>query len=415
MLPQVFRWKEPTVRRFIFAQIVVLSGALTLSLFQTSLAQKAQNTAFAELRLKARRAEDHGNANEADRLYLQTIEAAKRASSKTDIVEMISRLVRERAYNRKFDQVDQYIQEALDIAKTVVGTSSYDPEMSVWMDDIADVVYERGEHTYTESTKEYCARRYLDTEFLVRDKYNQEFIGRASMYCTHLTALGRYGEVIPYMEKLQSYICKTNPGVNIWFSQISLGNAYLDYNKPDQAERLLKASLESKNRLGRDLGYEGIILRQIGTARLEQKYFSAAREKYQGAKVLHDQYAGKFNLHSAWDEMALGYLEEIVGNIDQAASHYRSGAAIYQKLAKDAPKDSMIDAGQVATLEGLARVLRREGKLSEAELRVSYAGQVRKNHPEWGTVKNPDPNKYFLIWGHFPAGIEAIPTRNPLS
>src|SRR5208283_2682630 len=83
------------------------------------------------------------------------------------------------------------------------------------------------------------------------------FIGRASLYCTHLTSLGRYGDVIPYMEKLQAYIRKTQPGVNDWFGQMVLGGAYLDFNKPDQAEKLFVASLESKNRLGRDLGHEG--------------------------------------------------------------------------------------------------------------------------------------------------------------
>jgi hypothetical protein len=77
--------------------------------------------------------------------------------------------------------VDAYVQNALDIVKPLIGTKLYDREMSVWMDDLADVFYDHGERNYNERLKDYCARRYLDIELLVRDRPNRELAGRAAL------------------------------------------------------------------------------------------------------------------------------------------------------------------------------------------------------------------------------------------
>src|SRR5277367_2981915 len=123
---------------------------------------KTDNGALNTLKLRARQAETSHDYEHEDACYLQALTEAKKSGTKTDVLEILSRLVRERVENHKLKEIDPFIEQALAIVKTLKGTSSYDPEMSVWMDDIADVLYARGEHTSNQQIKMYCARRYLD-------------------------------------------------------------------------------------------------------------------------------------------------------------------------------------------------------------------------------------------------------------
>jgi hypothetical protein len=100
-LPKAFILKQLAGRSRILVQALLLTVVLIVDRSQSALSQGREGVVN-ELKVKARRAEDSGNIKEADRLYVEAVEEAKKSCSKTDVVEMISRLVRERAYNQKF-------------------------------------------------------------------------------------------------------------------------------------------------------------------------------------------------------------------------------------------------------------------------------------------------------------------------
>jgi hypothetical protein len=119
----------------------------------------AQNSHINALSLKAQQAESRGNSELADKLFLQAIGEAKRTDSKT-YIELVSRLVRERASNNKLGTADTYIQQALNAVSRNIRASGYNADTSVWMDDIAETLYDQGGRTNDEHIKDYCAECY---------------------------------------------------------------------------------------------------------------------------------------------------------------------------------------------------------------------------------------------------------------
>jgi len=407
--------KSPKRLALILVQLLFVTGILIVEPAQTVLGQRGQSGTLTALKLKARQADDNGNTSEADRLYVQAIEEAKRVGSKTDVVEMISRLVRERARNRKISQVDSYVQNALDIVKPLIGTKGYDPEMSVWMDDLADVLYEHGERTNDKHWKEYCDQRYLEVELLVRDKPNRELAGRASLFTVSLAHQGRYAEAAAAVEKVMRYLHRTSPNdlAAISFTYVVLGNSYLGAKNPAKAEQAFAQSLQASDSLKKDPNHQALIDRKISMAMFEEGKTEQAKALSAQALKLHMACAGKSNAMTAWDAFVLARFEERTNDLPSASKHYQMCLESFEKASTpslDRADNSGNAAGQVAAAEGLAQIESKQGKKSDSRALRDLANKIRSQHPGWIASKNPDPLEFFAIWGYFPYPVEIIPT-----
>jgi hypothetical protein len=165
-----------------------------------------------ELKYAARKFEDGSNYAKADQTYLQALSEARQSGSKLDILEILTRLIHERAFNGRILETDEFIRETIEIVKNASSTNSYDPEISVHMDDIADTLYSRGEMTLSDTVKDFCARRYLDVELPINPKLDRLIVGRASLVNSSFAQKGKWREAVNVSQEVIDYWRRTSPG-----------------------------------------------------------------------------------------------------------------------------------------------------------------------------------------------------------
>jgi tetratricopeptide (TPR) repeat protein len=409
ILPKCCVLRHPTSRA-----LIVAAGFLLISLGQSSFAERDQRSTLNELKLKARRAEDAGTIDLADKLYIQAIDQAKKGGTKTDVIEMISRLVRERAYNHKFGQIDSHVQNALDIIGPLVGTRSYDREMSIWMDDLADVFMDRGKRTIDKRIKDYCVRRYLDVELLIRNRYDPQLIGIASLRTTQLSDQGRYAEIIPIAQALLKEAEQNHRGhFALAMGNLVLASDFIAARKYDQAQVLLKRYFELISRGNKSDRWDRACM-ELGLSVIdfENKNFDSAIAKCKNVFATQDQmHLDEFSAGTT--ACLLAYYNERAGNTREARKYFHSSLAIFERahpVSLPLPDADPIASGQVIAAERLADLESKAGNRESALKLRQTAKSIRMKHPNWSSSKNPDPMRFYVIYGHLPFPVEVFPT-----
>jgi len=405
-------------------KVTVLTGALMLfnwSELITIQCVAASNSSISlnELKLRARQAEDNGFHREADMLYIKGIEEAERSGTKTDTIEMISRLVRERSDNQQIQSVDRYVQTSLDIVKPLLGTKSYDREISVWMDDLADVFMDRAKRTTDEHVKDYCARRYLDIEMLLRNSYNQQLLGLISLRTIQLSNQERYQDVVPLTEMLIAENERNHRGASqIGLQNLFLGLALLGARQYDRAEASFKRyfALISRGNLEDKWDYSAMEV-SLSKVEFERKNYGAAIAKCTRAFGIQNQlHLDDFS--AATSACLLAYYHQRAGNLPQAKHYYETALGLFGNAHPMtlyyADSDPM-DAGRVFAEERLAEIETASGNKDSASKHFKSSQKLRAKHPTWSACKNTDQTRFYLIYGHFPFPVEVIPTSISLS
>jgi tetratricopeptide (TPR) repeat protein len=395
-------------------------AAIGFLLFPRSAATTATtaNVALNTLKLRARQAENSRDAAQEDVCYLQALEEAKKSGTKTDVLEILSRLVRERAYNQNFDHVDPYVKDALDIVKPLVGTSSYDREMSVWMDDLADVFIDQGKRASNERVKDYCARRYLDIELLVRNKYSQQLKGIASLRITSLADQGRYDQTIPIAEALlhdaeRNHCSSTESAIG----NLVLATDYLATRQYDRAEATFRRYFALISN-GKDDKWDYAAM-ESGLSIVDFEKGDSVNAIAKCKDVFEIQNRMNIDGFSAGaSACVLAYFNEHTGNLKQAKKYFQTSLEIFatsHPIILADPNADPIAAGRVVAAEHLADIETKTGNTQSAFKLRKTAQVIRAQHPNWSASKNPDPMRFYLIFGHLPFPIEVIPTRVNIS
>jgi tetratricopeptide (TPR) repeat protein len=404
--------------------LVCACGAIGVLLFpksEATIAEKKDNSALSTLKLKAREAENARDYEHEDAWYLQALDEAKKSGTKTDVLEMLSRLVRERIDNHKLNQVDPFIQQALDIVKPLKGTHSYDPEMSVWMDDMADVLYSRGEHTSNDKIKTFCARRHLDIKLLTADRIDPQLMGETSLLITAYRHDGLYDEAAAL--GLESISCVDRIGhpdplaLSIGYYQI--GGSELLGNHLDQAQKNLSASVRFRDSVSKDEGWKAIVDRLSSLVLARQGNLGSAKILCRHAMDVH---LALMNGHptwlSGWDAYGLGSMEMKSNNLKAASALFKESLTGFQSdknpKAVVTDNNATLDSGKVMALEALAKCQQLAGEKNDAAKLLAQAKEIRARHPIWTHSKNPDPVQFYAAWGYLPYPIESIPTRSDL-
>jgi tetratricopeptide (TPR) repeat protein len=375
----------------------------------------AQNSHINALSLKAQQAESRGNSELADKLFLQAIGEAKRTDSKT-YIELVSRLVRERASNNKLGTADTYIQQALNAVSRNIRASGYNADTSVWMDDIAETLYDQGGRTNDEHIKDYCATRYLEIELLVQDRLAPQLMSRFSQISTGFAHGGHYKEAAEVIEKFIVFQSRVMP--TAWadrsFQYLVLGNNELGANNPTKAASAFLKSQQFSEKVSKNAPEAYFTLRKLSMAKeLEGKLPDALSMCKQALKS-HLKDCGKAHMFTAWDAFVLARMEEKAGKIDDAIRDYHLSLECYQKLANptaDAGNNSTTSSGQVVAYEALAKLENGRGDKILSHSFEGKAVHLRAQHPDWSRSNNPAPEQFFAIWGYLPYPLEPIPTH----
>jgi tetratricopeptide (TPR) repeat protein len=362
-----------------------------------------------EMKTLAKEFEDNGNSSRADEIWLQALQEAKTSGTKTQELEMLSFLIRERANHRRFGEVDPYVQKALDTVKPILNTKAYDPEMSVWMDDIADTLYSHGETTASEATKDYCARRYLDVELTVRDRYSPDLIGRACVINTSFCQSGKWEDAIAIAKLTLQYLQRTKPKDAL---SLAMGNYMLanDYLGAEQSADALKYFYISRDLY--PLRKENLMFDLKIALAMEQQHKTP-----EARKLCEKELETRKSNSSSKDPLA-GWNAFVLATLDRTSKQdFRK----YMQISFDSfqsnlnPKDvadnSIAASGFVLSSEKLADFEQSAGNNALASSLRLKAHQVRAKHPNWSLCKNKDPIAYYVENGFLPYHVESIPTR----
>jgi tetratricopeptide (TPR) repeat protein len=364
------------------------------------------------LRAQALEAEGNAEYDRAESLYQKALTAARQSGSKTKVVEFLSRIVQVRIENDKLSHIDALVQEAIQIAQSLKNSAASDSTLSVWMNDMADAIYSKGEHTKRDDIKEHCMERYLDVKFAMVDVWDPQLMCKANLLTSHLTSEGKYLEAVPYVERTTAYLERTQPQeINrIGWQYFVLATNYSAANDAAKARFTFEKSMQLQAKIGCSQGYEAPAAKELGTLALEQDDLEAARRLFNQAAAL-DKSAMR---EVAQDECGLGFVEQRASNFEAASRHFRASL----NCAAHCPRDKTepinlvsLDSIVVVASEHLAQVLELSHK--DQTLIQSLQGEakkVRAQRSEWAS-KNPDPERYFLTWWRLPYHIEIIPTR----
>jgi tetratricopeptide (TPR) repeat protein len=388
---------------------------------QLALAISPSDNCISILRAEALEAEGNGEYDKAESLYQKALTAARQSRSKIKVVEFLSRTVQARIENHKLLATDALVQEAIQLARSLKSSTASDSTLSVWMNDMADALYSKGEQTARDDVKEFCLKRYLDVKLMMEDQFDYQILGRASLLTTYLQHHGRYLEALPYVEKACSYVqrTKSNDLEATSVHYFGLGVAYLLANYPAKAELAFNQASKLEQNHSKDPSQEAMFTEALGNVQFEEAHFEAAKALYQQALKLNEQYIGKPAIAIGNAELSLGILEQKVGNRDEARRYFQASLDCFGKCTPPEVDsvnrflhlDGLLYSGQVLAAEHLAQISTERGNLPLARSLQERAKKIRAQNPHWSACKNPDPDRYHMIWGHLPFPVDIIPTR----
>lgn len=363
------------------------------------------------LLLTARHIEDAGNLKKADALYQEALAQARDEKAKTTVIEILSRLVRVRIDDNRIKDTEPLVTQAVDIVTSLKGKANYDPEMNVWMDDMADAFYSTGQRASHENVREYCLRRYLDIKLPIADRFDVQLMAKANLLTNYLQHKGNYLDALEYAEKSFAYLEQGRPNdpETMAIAYYSLGNAYLAAQKSSKAELAFDRCLKLMNRRSRNIVWEGIAKGHLATAKLEAGKIADARELYRQAIDLHRQSIGVTAALTQWDYIALGLLEQQVGDLTKARELFRNA---FEASHKEGTRrnisgnflrsEGAVYSSKVIAAEHLAQIEKTRGEFSSSKSHLTMAKKIRAANPDWAINKNTNPEFFYLLTGFFP-------------
>jgi tetratricopeptide (TPR) repeat protein len=416
--PSRYNRAKPPIWLSIFITAVCLLSN------QLALAVSPSDNGISILRSEALEADGNGEYGRAESLYQKALAAARQSGSKTKVTEFLSRIVQVRIENHKLLETDAFVQESIQLARAINNTTASDSTLSVWMNDMADAFYSKGEQTAREDIKEYCLKHYLDVKLGMEDRYDPQLLGKANLLLLRYQHSGRYSEALPYAEKLFSYKQRTKSGDPQFMADafIGLAHEYLLIQDPTKAVRALNQGLQIKKSMDEDIIYEAIADKLLGIAEFETGSFDAARVLYRRALELMYKNIGRENVHTNSGEILLGLLEQRAGNLKEAARLFRASLDGFDNskpetitpVNKFLHLEGITYSGQVISAEHLAQIAVKQENLPLAQSLQIRARKIRAQNPYWAACNNPAPDTFYMIGGHFPFPIEIIPTRSDM-
>ncbi len=414
------RWR--LLLMFMFVLVFIIS---TVSLcFYVQHIQNQQKAISLEksvstLRTQALKAQTDGNLDKADSLYTQALAEAESSGSSMKIIEFLSRLVQVKIQNHKLGQTDALVQKAIKLALSIKDTTASDSNLEVWMDDMANAFYKRGEHSTREDIKEYCLKHYLDIKLPIEDHYDPLLVGKAHLLIAHLSNDGRDIEASPYGEKLCDYLKRTKPNDPNTLASVylALSDIFAQRHQFANAESSLKQCFILRTKLNGSQGQEADLDFHLGLLKEKEGNLQAARIFYRKALELEKQCAWTVRLGVY--ENTLGFVEQRLGNIAEAAKLYAASLDRFYKcpITKDDSANAqvyparLVYSGRVFAAEHLAQIALQKGNLMLAHALQAQAKGIRLKNPEWATCKHPDPDSVYPTGGMFPFPLEIIPTH----
>ena len=420
MLKTRILWQFNNHHNMVFACLIL---TLTLSFYriQPVLAVNPTDQSISSIRLEALKAQNDNDLDRAEALYDKALSEAENSGSSMKVIEFLSRIVQIKIRNHKLGQTDALVQRAIKLALTIKTTSASDSNLEVWMDDMANAFYSRGEHSAREDVKEYCLKQYIDIELSTKDHYEPLLAGRAGLLTEYLNHNGRYLEQFPYDEKLFNYVqrTKSNDPFIMAAAYGGLGNACLLTHKPAAAEFAFKQCFLQRSKFGKNLGDEAELNFNLGHVKEEEGDLQAARTFYQKALEQEKECLRKPAVSIGIYESILGFFEQRVGNLTEAAKLFKASLACFDKCPIPEVTsanailhpEGLLYSGQVFSSEHLAQIELKQGNPALAHSLQSRANKIRAQNPHWAACKHPDPNSFYALEGHFPFAVEAIPTR----
>ncbi len=132
---------------------------------------------------------------------------------------------------------------------------------------------------------------------------------------------------------------------------------------------------------------------------------------------------GKSAVNIGFSENVLGFLEQRLGNLTEAAKFYKASLDCFNHCHPPEVNssnafihpDGAYFSGQVFAAEHLADIESKQGNLTLAQALRAQAKLIRSHNPHWAAAKHPDPDSFYLkggwLGGYFPFPMEVIPTH----
>lgn len=404
----------------------LIAGVVFLYLFIHHI-RIQQNTialekSLSSLRMQAIKAQTDGELDKADSLYTHALEEAKESKSSMKVIEFLSRLVQVKIQRHKLRQADPLVQEAVKLALSIKNTDASDSNLDVWMDDMANAFYKRGEHSTRDDIKEFCMRHYLDIKLPLEDNYDRFLIGKSNLLQQWLSYNGRETEAAPYANKTFDYLKRIKPAdpeilAKPYFTE---ADGLAQKHEFIKAEAALRHALSVRHKLDNGAYSEDELYLEL--AKLMEKAEDFARAKAFYYKQLEIEEKLKPNNYLGTRENLLAYLEESTGNLDAAMTLYKKSLDCFDHCQPDKVTanneflhpDNQHYAGQVFAMEHLAQIERKNGHNSLASSLQAKAKQIRAHNPHW-LVAHPNPDAFYAAHGFFPFQIDFLPTHFSLA
>ena len=400
-------------RNYIYKSAVFVFLASMIFLIvscQQTLASQTEES-IASLRVAAIEAQADGDLDKAEDLYTKALANAENSGSAMKIIEFLSRLVQVKIENRKLRETDELVSRALETANKIQNSHSNDSNLTVWMDDMAEAFYSRGERSQNAKVKDFCCDKYLKLKLAVADRYSTKLMGRANIYILSLERQEKYSQAVPIIQQLVSYAEKADSQEpkNISAFYYRLGVNYLGAREPAKAESAFNRCLDIEKQAGKDPMHVIYIERYTALAKLQENKLADAESFCRTYVGYHSKFIGPANEITAGDYIVLGSILEKSGKIAEASKYYQMSLDAFDQRVKHTPCSLDAAAGQMAAAEALAHIESESGKKVQAKALQARAAQIRRQHPNW--IISPTDTYSFLLGGQMPCLMDSIPTK----
>ncbi len=413
----------------MFALVLIfISSAIALFFYIQDIQIQQRTIALeksvSDLRLQALKAETEGDLNKANGLYTEALAEAEKSGSSMKIIEFLSRLIQVKIQNHKLGQTDALVQKAIKLALSIKDTAAGDSNIEVWMDDMANAFYKRGEHSIREDIKEFCLKHYLDIKLSIEDHYDSSLASKTSMLISQLNHTGRAAETIPYQEKLFDYLKRTkstDPEI-IASPYFTLADKLAKNHELLKAESAFRQGFAIEHKASNSYSDKAAFYFSLARLAEEAGDLQKAIILYQKAIDIERQWLGKSPI-TGFSENVLAFLEQRLGNFTEAAKLYNASLDCFNHCTP--PQVTSTNAflhpeggyfsGQVFAAEHLADIEFKREHLALASALRTRAKSIRANNPQWAAAKHPDPDSFYIqggwLGGYFPFPMEVIPTH----
>lgn len=353
-----------------------------------------------------------GTQEEAEQHYAASIKYFDRAAAlaeKTGTglqnVRSLNHLIVALIENNQLDAADTSLKKAIDrVTAAKLAHSKELGEMLVCMSDVGNVYKMQMQSAKNSQVEAKALHKYVECMTIVQPNVDSETSNALTAMASKFMWEGRYEQAAEVLKEHASALKKGKPldKERLYTLLAEYASAEAASNHFEVAERLYAerhALYKTFHKPAEIQVDEANYERQLGIVAYLRGDYALATKHYEKALATYLRYTPTWKAMIALNLYSLGATALANKDVEGASKHFENCL----KIASSERGDSLA-ACAAMSCDRLAAIFSKQGKSNEVKALLLKAKKIRSENPLWKTNHNPDPEKFFLIWGFLPSG-----------